>query len=125
MAAQNVIESWQRKLDALFPKGAVATWMRGSEGANTRYIVEWFQVSGLSGLDPLLLIYARPDRVLGPYQLVDLETVRTKPHYMAKAQFAAQPHALLLCAELPPAMAIKVAQSRAKVIADALPVGLA
>ena len=113
MVGQTLQQSWQRKLDTLFKQGAIATWMRGSEGDNTRYSVSWLEVQGTQGLDPVLRLYVHgSDRVLSDLVLTSWEVMRAKPHFIAKATFAGEPHAMMLTAAIPPELAKLMASDR-------------
>ena len=113
MPSTGLQQSWQRKLDALFKQGAIATWMRGPDGDNTRYSVSWVEVTGVLGLDPVLRLYVfGSDRVLSGLVLSAWEVLRARPHFIAKATFAGEPHPMMLTAAIPPQLATLMAPDR-------------
>jgi hypothetical protein len=106
---------WQDKLDRMFPAGAVCTWITAA-GGDTPVPVSWLQVSGLSGLDPVLTFYHPFGWAKTLKTLTSLETVQAKPHLIATAKFS-DGSSCQLTAAIPDGLKDELARSRAEVIA--------
>lgn len=83
---------WQRKLDADFPWGLLATWAdRVSDigGVMHVYVIPRAEVIGQRGLDPLVALPSPAhDKVIEPGIMVGYQVIQTSPCKLVKVTFA-------------------------------------
>jgi hypothetical protein len=100
---------WQRRLDSLFPQGAVAEWQH--PGNPVRYRLAWIRAEDMEGLDPVLALYCIEPRVLDGLRLISMETVPDSSPLLYRIKTAARSDSgwepedpIQLCAAVPPGM---------------------
>lgn len=101
---------WQKKLDEMFPGGAISTWDDDKTAP-----VSWIRVVGLSGLNPVLAFYY-PFVVKDSKVLVSLTTDQAEPHLIATARFD-DGSTCQLTAAIPDGLKDALAKDRAVIIA--------
>ena len=116
-------EHWQKRFDAWFPDGAIASWQEEpGPGHPIIYAVPWVEVVAADGTDPVLLL--RPYgtyRVVGPYKMTDYDVLRTKPHVLVLATVTGAPRPLLLAAGMDDRRKRQMAPERARQQAEPYP----
>lgn len=116
------VERWQQAVDRQFPHGAVASWV----GRDTVYDISWIQVTGLSGLDPILKLYVfGADRVLDDMVCLSWVVQQESP-LIIEATFAGEDSAMRFAADVPDRLAVLMDAARAQLKqANPLPVSAA
>lgn len=110
----------QQTIDTDFPHGAVASWVN----RDTVYNISWIQVTGMSGLDPIVTLYVfGADRVLEDMVVTSWETVQESP-LIIKATFAGEDSPMRFVADVPQRLAVLMDAARQQLIAvNPLPAG--
>lgn len=109
-------DQWQAKLDAQFPKGAIAAWTSGNP---VSYQVAFIYVQEMAGLDPVLTLYVWPARVLEDMHV----TSWSEPDEagLVHATFLNESDGMSFSHEVPDALAHDMARMRAILRAELLP----
>lgn len=108
-------DRWQKRLDAWFPRGAVATWIQTAKTVP----VAWIHVSGMEGLDPVLSFY-HPFGWTKVKTLASTHIIRSKPHLIVQASFT-DGSTVQLTAAVPDGLARDLAIARAQAQGQAVP----
>jgi hypothetical protein len=107
----------QKRFDALFPQGAIATWMHQPAQDNVLYQVMWIYVERMEGMDPVLSLYVFGDRILDGLRCTGWKVITPKPNYLAVAQLEHE-DPIQLCASVPAGLASRMASYRTQVIEE-------
>lgn len=112
----------QEAIDRDFPHGAVASWLPETD-TSTVYAIAWIQVTGMSGLDPVLKLYIDgADRILDDMVATAWVTRQEKP-LIIEATFENVTAHMQLAADVPERMAVLMDLAREQLAkANPLPV---
>lgn len=80
------VEQWQRKFDAEYPQGVIASWAdQDRQDGRTIYVIPRIEVTALAGLDPMVRLPVQASQVvLGPSRVMSYHQVTPE---MARLEF--------------------------------------